>query len=103
MSPCYCSTKEGEPELTPIRGLENQAVCTFTPHILHLYTGAMMRDLAVEQCHMVYPEQDGSALNQPTREESSEFHTTTWEKEWIMPQNAYCHSCLVSVYTILIT
>ena len=29
---------------------------------LHLYTGAMMRDLTVEQYHTVYHEWNGSAL-----------------------------------------
>ena len=39
--------------------------------ILHLYTGAMMTDLAVEQYHLVYPEHNGSALTQPGWEVSS--------------------------------
>ena len=63
----------------------------------------MMRDLTMEQYHMVYPDWDGSALNQPRREESNKFHTTTQEEEeQITLQNAYCHSWLVSAYTILI-
>ena len=36
----------------------------------------MMRDLTVEQYHMVYPEQNRSALTQPRVEVSSGFHTS---------------------------
>ena len=64
----------------------------------------MMRDLTMEQYHTVYPEQNRSALTQPGRKIASEFHTITLEdKKWNTPQNAHCHSCLVSAYTILIT
>ena len=55
----------------------------------------------MEQYHTVYPEWNGSALTQPRREVSSEFHTTTMEKEWNTPQNAHYHFCLISTYTIL--
>ena len=53
--PCsYWTTTEGEPEL-----------CTLTrAAILYLYTGAMMRDITVEQYYMVYPGWNGSALTQ---------------------------------------
>ena len=73
-----------------------------TAAILYLYTGTVMRDLAMEQYHLVYPEWNGSTLTQPRREVASEFHTTTQEEEWNTPQNVHCHSCLVSAYTILI-
>ena len=101
MSPCYYSTKEREPELT---STEIKQGCALTLTILHLYTGAVMRDLAMEQYHMVYPEWHGSALNQPRKEESSEFHAATQKEgeEQITHHNAYCHSCLVSAYAILI-
>ena len=62
-----------------------------------------MRDFAVEQDHMVYPEQNGSVLNQPRREVSSKFHSITEEEEWNAPKGAHHYSCLVSAYTILIT
>ena len=58
---CYCSTTEGEPELTSTR----------ETHSLHPYTGAMMRDLTVEQCHTANPEQNRSVLTQPRREVSN--------------------------------
>ena len=51
---CYCPTTEGEPELTT-----SQSVPL---HWCHDETGAMMRDLIVDQYHMVYPEWNGSAL-----------------------------------------
>ena len=79
----------------------DQAVCTLTLPILHFYTGAMMRDLTVEQYHMVYPEWNGLALNWPRGEVSSEFHTITQEEKQNTPQNTHCHSSLVSNYTIL--
>ena len=54
-APCYyCSTTEGEPELHPGH---------LQPDILHIYTDAMMKDLTVEQYHMMYPEWYGSALS----------------------------------------
>ena len=56
----------------------------------------------MEQYHMLYPKQNGLALTKPRREVSSEFYTATLEEEWNTPQNAHCHSCLVSAYTILI-
>ena len=63
----------------------------------------MMRDLTVEQYCMVYPEQNGPALTQPRREESSKLQAITQKEEWNTPQNAHHHSCLVSTYTILFT
>ena len=40
--------------------------------ILYLYTGAMMRDLRVEQYHMVGPKWHGSVLTQWRRNLASE-------------------------------
>ena len=42
MSCCDCSTIEGESELSTEQGMEQ-------PSNIYLYTGAMMRDLTVEQ------------------------------------------------------
>ena len=58
----YCSTTEGEPEFHPNLGPHSLHL---KPNILHLYTGAMMRDLAVQQYHRVNPEWYRSALNEP--------------------------------------
>ena len=46
----------------------------------------MTRDLTAEQYPIVYPEWNGSALTQPRREVSSEFHTMTQEEEWNAPK-----------------
>ena len=99
---CYCSTTEGEPELTSTREPSSLHPSWGLP-ILHLYTGAMMKDLTVEQCCTVYPEGNKSVLTQPRREVSSEIHAITQGEEQNMPQNAHYHSCLVSTYTILFT
>ena len=55
-----------------------------------------MRDLAVEQYHMVYPKWYGSALNRPRGECPANF--TPWSKGKHKPhlKYAYHHSCLVS-------
>ena len=81
---------------------KNQLVCTLTLGILHLYTGAMMTDLTVEQYYKVYHEWSRSAFTQPRREVSSNFNAIIKEEEWNAPKNAHHHSCLVSAYTILI-
>ena len=70
---------------------------------MHLYTGAIMRNLSVEQYHMVYPEQNGSVLTQARGLISSKFHAITQEEEQNTPLNAHHCSCLVSTYTILFT
>ena len=61
----------------------------------------MMTDLTVEQYYTVNPEWNRSALTQPRGEVSSKFHAITQEEEWNTPQNAHCHSCLVSTYSTL--
>ena len=53
-APCYyCSTTEGEHELHPNQGARRYShiFYSFTrePAIIHLYTGAVMRELTVEQ------------------------------------------------------
>ena len=66
-APCYyCSTTEGEPELYPTKVTLHS---TPQPSILHLYPGAMMRDLTVEQ-HLNGMDQ----CSTDTRGVSSEFH-----------------------------
>ena len=61
--------------------------------ILYLYTGVVMRDLAVEQYCIVYPGQNGSTLTQPRREVCSEFHAIIQKEEQnnlkIMPTTVF--------------
>ena len=66
MSGCDCSTTEGESELSTDQGTEQLPLIYIykgTANILLLYTGAMMRDFAVEQ-HSTW---NGLALNCPYR------------------------------------
>ena len=58
------------------------------PARLHLYNGAVTRNLTVEQYHMVYPEWKGWALTQLRREVCNEFHAITEEEEWNAHKNA---------------
>ena len=102
MSSCYHSPTEGEPELTSSENLQNQALCAITTN-LYLYTGPIMRDLTVEQYHMVYPEWNGSVLSWLRGEVSDKFHIIIQEEEQSTLQNAHCWFCLVSTYTILFT
>ena len=61
-----------------------------------------MRDLAVEQYHMVYPEWYRSALNQPRGECPVSFAPSLKGKNEPHLKYAYHHSCLLSDYTILL-
>ena len=96
----YCSTTEGEPELHP---KQEASILHLQPDILHLYTGAMMRDHAVEQYHMVYLEWYGSVLNQPRGECPVSFMQSLKGKNEPHLKYAYHHSCLVSDYIILLS
>ena len=65
----------------------------------------MMRNLTVEQYHMVQPKLNGSTLTHPERELPSDalqnFMEEYQEEGQTMQQKAHHHPCLVSGSTIL--
>ena len=63
----------------------------------------MMRDLTVEQYHMIYPEWYGPVLNQPRGECPVSFTPLMKGKNEPHLKYAYHCSCLVSDYTILLS
>ena len=70
---------------------------------LHLYTGAVVRELTLEQYRMVYHEWNRSVLISLCGEVSSEVSHNHLGRRMNMPQNAHLKSCLVSNSTILFT
>ena len=63
----------------------------------------MMRDLKVEQYHIVYPEQDGSVLNWPRRKYPVGLMPALRGKNKLHLKYAYHCCCPVNDYTILLT
>ena len=107
---CDCSTIEGESELSTTvaryptspfaqvpTSKQTSHIFTLIANILYLYTGAVMRDLTVEQ-HSTW---NGLALNHLHREYPVLSPVINQETHRKNAQHALHHLCLVSEPTIL--